>query len=108
MRWRSGARPNPPIVKSGLMVGLGESIGELHETMQKIAGTGCRILTIGQYLRPSKNHLPVIRYYEPEEYKDLVRAGTAMGFAHVEAGPLVRSSYHAFEQVQKMENSLSA
>lgn len=105
---RSGARPNPPIVKSGLMVGLGESIGELHETMQKIAGTGCRILTIGQYLRPSKNHLPVIRYYEPEEYKDLVRAGTAMGFAHVEAGPLVRSSYHAFEQVQKMENSLSA
>lgn len=100
---RSAQWPDPPIVKSGLMVGLGETIEELHDVMRRIAGTGCQILTLGQYLRPSEWHLPVARYYEPHEYEDLARAGEEMGFEHVEAGPLVRSSYHAFDQVTKME-----
>ena len=101
---RSALRPNPPIVKSGIMVGLGETTEELHDVMRQIVATGCRILTIGQYLSPSAEHLPVIRYYEPSEYEDLKRFGEEqIGLAHVEAGPLVRSSYHAFDQVQKME-----
>ncbi len=104
---RSGSRPDPPIVKSGIMVGLGETIDEIHDVMQTIAATGCQILTIGQYLSPSSDHLPVVRYYEPEEYEDLKRFGEDVaGLAHVEAGPLVRSSYHAFDQVQKMEARL--
>lgn len=101
---RSARYPNPPIVKSGLMVGLGETLEELHEVMRLIAATGCQILTLGQYLRPSEWHLPVARYYEPDEYAELARAGEQMGFSHVEAGPLVRSSYHAFDQVSKMES----
>jgi lipoic acid synthetase len=101
---RSALRPNPPIVKSGIMVGLGETTEELHDVMRQIVATGCQILTIGQYLSPSTEHLPVIRYYEPSEYEDLKRFGEdQIGLAHVEAGPLVRSSYHAFDQVQKME-----
>ncbi|MBI3872778.1 MAG: lipoyl synthase, partial [candidate division Zixibacteria bacterium] len=100
---RSGDRSDPPIVKSGIMVGLGETQDELHDCMRHIAATGCQILTIGQYLAPSATHLPVVRYYDPDEFAELARAGESMGFAHVEAGPLVRSSYHAFDQVQKME-----
>jgi lipoic acid synthetase len=99
----AAARPEPPIVKSGIMVGLGESIPEVHETMQRIVATGCRILTIGQYLRPSQQHLPVVRYYEPDEFDELATAGKQMGFAHVASGPLVRSSYHAFDQVKRIE-----
>ena len=99
---RSFHRPDPSIVKSGLMVGLGETIEELHDTMRQIAATGCQILTIGQYLSPSATHLPVIRYYTPDEFNEFARAGEAMGFSHVESGPLVRSSYHAFDQVSKM------
>ena len=101
---RAAARPNPPIVKSGIMVGLGETTDEIHDLMRQVVATGCQILTIGQYLSPSGDHLPVVRYYEPAEYEELKRIGEdEMGFAHVEAGPLVRSSYHAFDQVQKME-----
>jgi len=100
---RSAKRPDPPIVKTGIMVGLGETIDEIHALMKRIVDTGCQILTIGQYLRPSEMHLPVIKYYEPDEYAELARIGEALGLAHVEAGPLVRSSYHAFEQVEKME-----
>lgn len=101
---RSALRPNPPIVKSGIMVGLGETTDEIHDVMHQIAATGCQILTIGQYLSPSAEHLPVVRYYEPDEYLDLKRFGEeVVGLSHVEAGPLVRSSYHAFDQVQKME-----
>jgi len=100
---RSLARPKHPIVKSGLMVGLGETVDELHDGMRRIATAGCQILTIGQYLSPSAEHLPVERYYTPEEFADLARVGEAMGFAHVESGPLVRSSYRAFDQVAKME-----
>ena len=88
------------LTKSGLMVGLGETVTEVLETMQDICNTGCDILTIGQYLAPSARHLPIQRYYTPEEFDELKEAGTAMGFRHVESGPLVRSSYHASEQAQ--------
>jgi len=99
---RAAARPDPPIVKSGIMVGLGETTDEIHDVMRRIVATGCRILTIGQYLRPSEEHLPVMRYYEPAEFDALADSGHEMGLAHVESGPLVRSSYRAFDQVKKM------
>ncbi len=86
------------LTKSGLMVGLGETVAELLKTMQDIQHTGCDVLTIGQYLSPSPRHLPVQRYYTPEEFAELKDAGFAMGFRHVESGPLVRSSYHAKAQ----------
>ena len=88
------------LTKSGLMVGLGETVTELLETMQDICNTGCDILTIGQYLSPSARHLPIQRYYTPEEFEELKEAGIEMGFRHVESGPLVRSSYHAGEQAR--------
>lgn len=106
---RSASRLSPPIVKSGIMVGLGETAAELHDVMRHIVAAGCQILTIGQYLSPSAEHLPVARYYEPWEYEELKRFGEdELGFSHVEAGPLVRSSYHAFDQVQKMEARLGS
>lgn len=85
-------------VKSGIMVGLGESMEQILETMQDIRLSGCDILTIGQYLSPLASSLPVERYYTPEEFGSLEERGRDMGFAHVESGPLVRSSYHAKEQ----------
>ena len=88
------------LTKSGLMVGLGETVTELLETMQDIRNTGCDILTIGQYLSPSSRHLPIQRYYTPEEFDELKEVGIEMGFRHVESGPLVRSSYHAGEQAR--------
>ncbi|MDE0398384.1 MAG: lipoyl synthase [Candidatus Poribacteria bacterium] len=90
--------------KSGLMVGLGETVTELLETMQDIRNTGCDILTIGQYLSPSSRHLPIQRYYAPEEFDELKEVGIEMGFRHVESGPLVRSSYHAAEQARLEKN----
>ena len=84
--------------KSGMMVGLGETKSEIHETMADLRAANCDLLTIGQYLRPSKRHHPIIRFYHPEEFKDLEKAGLEMGFKHVAAGPLVRSSYHADDQ----------
>lgn len=84
--------------KSGLMVGLGETMPELLETLRDLSQSACDLLTIGQYLRPSEKHLPVVRYYHPDEFAELKRQGEAMGFVHVEAGPLVRSSYHAAAQ----------
>jgi lipoic acid synthetase len=87
--------------KSGVMVGLGESMDELIQSMCDLQRQGVDILTVGQYLRPTPRHLPVARYWEPAEF-DRVRAeGLAMGFRHVEAGPLVRSSYHAGEQAAR-------
>ena len=83
--------------KSGLMVGLGEETDELLSTLADLRGVGCQILTIGQYLRPSSGHSPMVRYYTPAEFADLKREALAMGFVHVESGPLVRSSYHAHE-----------
>lgn len=86
--------------KSGLMVGVGETRDELLQTMSDLRSVGCDILTIGQYLAPSKDHHPISRYYTPDEFDDLKRIGLEMGFHHVESAPLVRSSYHAAEQVQ--------
>ena len=93
------AVPNMP-VKSGLMAGLGETEQELLEVFQDLARSGVDLLTIGQYLRPSPQHLPIVRYYSPAEFDALRRAAYALGFAHVEAGPLVRSSYHAAETLE--------
>ena len=90
-------RPRTP-TKSGVMVGLGETRAELLATLADLRGTGCDILTIGQYLRPSAAHLPVERYCHPDEFGDLKARALELGFRHVEAGPLVRSSYHAHEQ----------
>jgi lipoic acid synthetase len=81
--------------KSGLMVGLGESVEELLESLRHLRAAGCDIATLGQYLQPHARRLPVERYYTPEEFDCLRRDGEAMGFFRVEAGPLVRSSYHA-------------
>ena len=92
------------LTKSGLMVGLGETVTELLETMEDIRNTECDILTIGQYLSPSPRHLPIQRYYTPEEFEELKEAGIEMGFRHVESGPLVRSSYHAGEQAKLNQN----
>jgi lipoyl synthase len=88
------------ITKSGIILGLGEEREELLATMQDLRAVDVNILTLGQYLRPSPRHLPIARYYRPDEFADLAAAGRAMGFAHVEAGPLVRSSYHAKRQAQ--------
>ena len=90
---RRGAPEIP--TKSGLMLGLGETHGEVLDVMRDLRTHGVDILTLGQYLRPSPRHLPIVRYVPPAEFDELRRAGEAMGFAHVEAGPLVRSSYHA-------------
>jgi lipoic acid synthetase len=83
--------------KTGLMVGLGEEHGELLDTFRDLRNVGCGILTIGQYLRPTEAHAPMIRYYHPDEFQALKRAALDLGFVHVESGPLVRSSYHAHE-----------
>ncbi|MCI0450386.1 MAG: lipoyl synthase [Chlorobi bacterium] len=84
--------------KSGFMVGLGETEDEVFELMQDLRKVNCDIITIGQYLRPTKNHLPVQRYVHPEMFRQYKVRGLEMGFNHVESGPLVRSSYHADEQ----------
>ena len=85
--------------KSSLMVGLGESREELHAAFVALRDVDCDILTVGQYLRPSPNHLPVERYYHPDEFAAMKAEALALGFRHVESGPLVRSSYHARDQV---------
>jgi lipoic acid synthetase len=87
------------LTKSGIMVGLGEEWTEIEETVRAIRGAGTDILTIGQYLRPSADHLPLRRYYTPEEFGRLRDFALSLGYRHVESGPLVRSSYHAEEQV---------
>ena len=97
-------RPSVPI-KSGVMVGLGESLDELFCTINDLREANCNILTIGQYLRPSVAHLPVIKYYHPDEFKMLQEHAAGLGFNHVESGPLVRSSYHAHEQANAAELS---
>jgi lipoyl synthase len=89
--------------KSGLMVGLGEEWDEVVQTLADLRSVGCQIVTIGQYLRPSLANLPMSRYYTPGEFAELKRMALEMGFGHVESGPLVRSSYHAHEQVAALE-----
>jgi len=86
------------VTKSGVMAGLGEEMHELLEVYRDLAAAGVDVLTIGQYLRPSKDHLPMARYYTPEEFAYMKKEALRMGFRHVESGPLVRSSYHAREQ----------
>lgn len=89
--------------KSGVMVGLGETVDELVETLRDLRNVDCQILTIGQYLRPTLAHLPMDRYYTPDEFRDLKRIALDLGFGHVESGPLVRSSYHAHEQADSYD-----
>jgi lipoic acid synthetase len=98
--FRRARRAAPGLItKSGIIVGLGEGRDELVETMRDLREADVNVLTLGQYLRPSARHLPVARYYPPEEFAELAEVGRGLGFAHVESGPLVRSSYHAKRQV---------
>jgi len=85
--------------KSGLILGMGETMDEAREVMHDLRAVGCDIITIGQYLQPTRDHLPVARFYDPSEFAMLKEQGLKMGFSHVESGPLVRSSYHAEQQV---------
>jgi lipoic acid synthetase len=96
------------ITKSGVMVGLGEETHVLLDVFRDLAAVGCDILTIGQYLRPSRNHLPMARLYTPREFAELKTEALRMGFRHVESGPLVRSSYHAHEQAASTGLSAAA
>lgn len=86
------------VTKTGLMLGLGETMDEVRAVMRDLVAVRCDILTLGQYLQPSKEHLPIVRFYSPDEFAQLKKEGEAMGIWHVESGPLVRSSYHAEEQ----------
>ena len=99
-------RPSTP-TKSGVMVGLGESRDEILAALADLRSVGCGILTIGQYLRPSAAHLPVARYYHPDEFVELKEYAIGLGFRHVESGPLVRSSYHAHEQAEAFDRCAS-
>jgi lipoic acid synthetase len=90
------------LTKSGIMVGIGETTQEVVEVMQDLRTVDCDIFTIGQYLRPTKSHLPVARYYTPDEFADLSTVGRSMGFRWVESGPLVRSSYLADAQAERL------
>jgi lipoic acid synthetase len=98
LAYAKSTRPGIP-VKSGLMLGLGETIEEVLSVMRDLRAAGVDILTLGQYLRPSPKHLPILRYVALEEFADLKKQGYQMGFGHVESGPLVRSSYHAADAI---------
>ena len=98
LAYAKSLRPQTP-TKSGLMLGLGETIDEVLRVMQDLRAHRVDILTLGQYLQPSKKHLPIVRYATLEEFAELKKAGYQMGFSHVESGPLVRSSYHASDAV---------
>jgi lipoic acid synthetase len=100
LRHARRVQPETP-TKSGLMLGLGETTDEVLEVMRDLRAHGVGILTLGQYLRPSPKHLPIVRYVTPAEFEELRLAGNEMGFAHVESGPLVRSSYHAGVPTEK-------
>lgn len=97
LRRAKQATPHTP-TKTGLMLGLGETREEVLDAMRDLAAQRVDILTLGQYLQPTREHLPVIRFLHPDEFAEFKTLGEQMGFAHVESGPLVRSSYHAFEQ----------
>jgi len=99
LRRAKQAHPEVP-TKTGLMLGLGEEKEEVLATLQDLAAQRTDILTLGQYLQPTRDHLPIVRYVHPDEFAEFKVRGEAMGFKHVEAGPLVRSSYHAFEQTE--------
>jgi len=97
---RASTHATEPVTKSGMMLGLGEEADEVRATMADLRAAGVQLLTLGQYLRPSSAHLPVVRYVPPAEFEAFAADGRALGFRHVEAGPLVRSSYHAKRQVE--------
>jgi lipoyl synthase len=97
---RASTHATEPVTKSGMMLGLGEEPDEVRATMADLRAAGVQLLTLGQYLRPSPLHLPVVRYVPPAEFEAFAADGRALGFRHVEAGPLVRSSYHAKRQVE--------
>ena len=99
LRRAKQTHPGVP-TKTGMMLGLGEQKEEVLETMRDLAAQGTNILTLGQYLQPTREHLPVIRFVHPSEFAEYKRLGEQMGFKHVESGPLVRSSYHAFDQAE--------
>jgi lipoic acid synthetase len=99
LRRAKQTHPDVP-TKTGLMLGLGEEKDEVLLTLEDLAAQGTDLLTLGQYLQPTREHLPVVRYVHPREFAEFKILGEAMGFKHVEAGPLVRSSYHAFEQTE--------
>ncbi|MFO7589074.1 MAG: lipoyl synthase [Gemmatimonadota bacterium] len=90
------------LIKTGIMLGLGETVDDVREFMDDALAAGVQILTLGQYLRPTERHMPVDRYVSPEEFAGWKRVGEELGFLHVESGPLVRSSYHAREQVEEL------
>lgn len=100
-------QPNIP-TKSSLMIGVGETIEEILETMDDLRAVDVNIMTIGQYLQPTKKHYAVEKYYHPDEFKQLKEEGMKRGFSHVEAGPLVRSSYHAHEQANAAKETLAS
>lgn len=89
------------ITKSGIMVGVGETYKEIYQTLADLREIDCNILTIGQYLPPTRQHYPMERFYHPDEFAEIKNRALAMGFTHVESGPMVRSSYHADEQIKK-------
>jgi lipoic acid synthetase len=95
------------VTKSGLMVGLGESFEEMVDAFGILREHGVQVLTVGQYLRPTENHLPVDRYWHPDEFAELERAAYGLGFESVASGPLVRSSYHADEQVPAARSAVA-
>jgi lipoic acid synthetase len=99
LRRAKETHPDVP-TKTGMMLGLGEQKEEVLETMRDLAAQGTDILTLGQYLQPTREHLPVIRFVHPAEFAEYKQLGEQMGFKHVESGPLVRSSYHAFDQAE--------
>ena len=94
------AKSRGAVTKTGLMLGLGETIDEVREVLRELASLGVDIVTLGQYLRPSKSHLPLQRYVTPDEFAQLQKEALALGISHVESGPLVRSSYHADGQAE--------
>ena len=96
------------VTKSGVMVGLGETMDELVEVFRDLGSRGVDILTVGQYLRPSRDHLPISRFYTPDEFEYLKAEALRFGFRHVESGPMVRSSYHAHEQAEATRTNVGA
>jgi lipoic acid synthetase len=98
-RYAKRIAPDIP-TKTGMILGMGETIEEVIVVMRDLRDVDVDILTLGQYLRPSDAHIALDRYYTPQEFRKLYEIGMEMGFRHVESGPLVRSSYHAWEQVQ--------
>jgi lipoic acid synthetase len=94
------------VTKSGIMVGLGETFDEVVEVMRDLREIDVDILTVGQYLQPSRQHIPIDRYYTPQEFEEFERLGLEMGFKWVESGPLVRSSYNAEAQARALSNLL--